>query len=131
MFKQWESHQATEGTAIGCAYQVGTPTGLPYGDSNVFWLNYADLSAYDKLVVIASSGTPRFCFNRTEDNAQDSGDPATTQFIDIVNDKWGVASYLTIDENNQRFIVDLKKMTEERGFAHLHCIKGANWVDVL
>ena len=130
MFKQWESHQATEGTTIGCAYEVGTPTGLPYGDGNVFWLNYADLSAYDKLVVIASSGTPRFCFNRTEDNAQDSGDPATTQFIDIVNDKWGVASYLTIDENNQRFIVDLKKMTEERGFAHLHCIKGANWVDV-
>jgi hypothetical protein len=21
-------------------------------------------------------------------------------------------------------------MTEERGFAHLHCIKGANWVNV-
>ena len=131
MFKTWASHEATEGTTIGCAFAVETATQMVYGDSNVGWLNYADLSGYDKLVVIATSGAPRFCFNRTVDNAQDNDDPATSQFIDIPGHSWGTEAYETVDENNQRFIIDLKKMTQERGFAHLHAIKGANWADVV
>lgn len=131
MFKTWASHEATEGTTIGCAFAVETATQMVYGDSNVGWLNYADLSGYDKLVVIATSGAPRFCFNRTVDNAQDNDDPATSQFIDIPGHSWGTEAYETVDENNQRFIIDLKKMTQERGFAHLHAIKGANWSDVV
>lgn len=131
MFKTWASHEATEGTTIGCAFAVETATQMVYGDSNVGWLNYADLSGYDKLVVIATSGAPRFCFNRTVDNAQDNDDPATSQFIDIPGHNWGTEAYETVDENNQRFIIDLKKMTQERGFAHLHAIKGANWADVV
>ena len=130
MFKHWESHEATEGEPTNCAYELNTPTGLPYGDSNVFWLNYANLSGYDKLVVLVSEGTPRFCFNRTEDNAQDSGNAEDSKFIDIPGKEWGTEAYQTADEDNKRFIIDLKKMTEERGFAHLHCIKGAYWQNV-
>ena len=130
MFKRWESHQATEGEPINCAYELNTPSGLPYGDGNVFWLNYANLTGYDKLVVIVSEGTPRFCFNRIEDNAQDSGNADDAKFIDIPGKEWGTQAYQTADEGNKRFIIDLKKMTEERGFAHLHCIKGAYWQNV-
>ncbi len=131
MFLTWASHEATEGTATGCAFDVEKATQMVYGDSNVGWLNYANLSGYDKLVVIVSSGAPRFCFNRTADNAQDNDDPATSQFIDIPGHNWGTTAYQTVDEDNKRFIIDLKKMTQERGFAHLHAIKGANWSDVV
>jgi DNA/RNA endonuclease YhcR with UshA esterase domain len=130
MFMKWESHEATEGQALGCNVVLFEPTGLPYGDGNVFWLNYANLTPYDKLVVTVEQGAPRFCFNRIEDNAQDNDDPETAKFIDIPGHSWGTQAYETVDENGYRFIIDLKKMTAERGFAHLHAIKGANWADV-
>lgn len=131
MFMTWASLDATEGTATGCAFDVEKASQMIYGDSNVGWLNYANLSGYDKLVVIVTSGAPRFCFNRTADGAQDNDDPATSQFIDIPGHNWGTEAYQTVDEDNKRFIIDLKKMTQERGFAHLHAIKGANWSDVV
>jgi hypothetical protein len=131
MFMTWASLDATEGTPTGCAFDVEKASQMIYGDSNVGWLNYANLSGYDKLVVIVTSGAPRFCFNRTADGAQDNDDPATSQFIDIPGHNWGTEAYQTVDEDNKRFIIDLKKMTQERGFAHLHAIKGANWSDVV
>lgn len=118
--------QGQPGTgAVWCAYDVFKSTGMPYGDGNVFWLNYADLSAYEKLIVTTTSGTgsPRFCMNRTENYAQDNNDPATTKFIDIAigNGKWGADAYLTKDGNV--YTIDLKKMVEERGIAYLHSMK--------
>ena len=134
MFLKWNEHSANARaieTLPYSAYDVNKSSGLPYG--NVYWLNYADLSGYDKLVVIANSGAPRFCFNRTVDNAQDTGDTEgyeKTNFIDIPGKQWGTSFFETVDEDNHRYIIDLKAMTADRGFAHLHSIKGANWNNV-
>jgi len=129
MFKRYASIDAAEGTATGCAFALNESTGLPYGDGNVYWLNYADLTNYDKLTVTVSAGTPRFCLNRIEDNAQDNDNPATTKFIDIPGHAWGTAAYQTkVDDNT--YVLDLKKMREERGLVHLHSIKGAYWQNV-
>lgn len=136
MFLKWNEHSANARaieTLPYSAYDVNKSSGLPYGDGNVNWLCYADLSGYDKLVVIANSGAPRFCFNRTVDNAQDTGDTEgyeKTNFIDIPGKQWGTSFFETVDEDNHRYIIDLKAMTADRGFAHLHSIKGANWNDV-
>lgn len=122
---QGHTAQGEAGTGqAGCAYDLFKSTGMPYGDGNVFWLNYADLSGYDKLIVVAAAGTPRFCMNRTENNAQDNDDPETSKFIDIPNHAWGTEAYQTKDGDNV-WIIDLKKMVEERGFAYLHSMKGA------
>lgn len=124
MFKN-HTAQGVDGNPTGCAYDILKPVGMPYGDGNVWWLNYADLSAYDKLIVTVASGasgTPRFCMNRTENGAQDSGDPATAKFIDIPNKQWGTEAYYSKD-GDKTFIIDLKKMVAERGIAYIHSMK--------
>lgn len=128
----FESHtaQGEEGTQTNCAYDLFTSSGLPYGDGNVSWLNYADLSAYDKLIVTAAAGTPRFCLNRTADGAQDNDDPATSQFIDIPGHQWGTDAYQTMD-GDKVWVIDLKKLVADRGIAYLHSIKGANFANVI
>ena len=130
--EMFQSHtaQGEEGTATNCAYALYESTDLPYGDGNVFWLNYADLSDYDQLIVAAAEGTPRFCMNRTEDNAQDNDDPATTNFIDIPGHTWGTEAYQIHEDGTNLFTIDLAKMVAERNIAYLHCIKGAFWQNV-
>ncbi len=117
---------ATENVYGACA--LNTPTALPYGSSNVDWLSYADLSAYDRLVVKVSAGTPRFCFNRTASGGQDNADEAQSEMIDIPSQAWGTERYQAAD--GQTYTIDLARMVQDKGFAHLHCIKGANWQDV-
>ena len=131
MFHAWTSAgadaQPTD-AAIGCAYVLNASTGLPYGDGNVYYLNYADLSAYSKLIVTVSEGTPRFCLNRTVDGGQDADNEAESQLIDIPGKAWGTERYQTVDGNV--YTIDLAKIVAEKGFAHLHCVKGAFWADV-
>ncbi len=104
-------------------------SGLPYGDGNVYFKNYADLSKYDKLIVTVASGAPRFCFNRLTDGGQDSPDEASSNMMDINANNgaitWAKERYQTIEGNV--YTIDLAKMVADRGFAHLHCIKGANY----
>lgn len=104
-------------------------SGLPYGDGNVYFKNYADLSKYDKLIVTVASGAPRFCFNRLTDGGQDSPDEASSNMMDINANNgditWAKERYQTIEGNV--YTIDLAKMVADRGFAHLNCIKGANW----
>ena len=127
---QTHTAQGEAGTGqAGCAYVLNQSTGMPYGDGSVGWLNYADLTAYDKLIVVATAGTPRFCMNRTADNAQDNDDPATSQFIDIPGHAWGTEAYQTKDGDNV-WVIDLKKLVADRGIAYLHSIKGANYASV-
>lgn len=119
--------EANPANAYG-AFVLGTATGLPFGDGSVSWKKYADLTAWDRLVVTVISGQPRFCFNRLVDGGQDNEDESQSQMIDIPNKAWGTQRYQTVDGN--AYTINLKLMTEEKGFAHLHCIKGANWQDV-
>ena len=106
-----------------CAYKIGEATDQPYGDPSVN--NYIDLSAYMSLEVIASDGTPRFCLNRSVDGGQ-----APDGLIDIPNDPDQTAAYQTTIDNGDgttTYIIDLAKIVKDKGFAHLHAIKGRSW----
>lgn len=126
MFGSWTSQFADgerTGTA-GCAYTLGTSTGQPYGDGNVYYRNYANLDEYDILSVRATAGQPRFLLNRTVDNADHVGIP---------NDAAATARYQTVVDNqdgSKTYNINLNLLKEDFGFAHLHAIKGANWQDV-
>jgi len=121
-FYRWTAPDATGEieSSAGCAYDINVSTGMPYGDGNVYYLNYADLTKADVLVITATDGTPRCLFNRVVDSG--------TVQVEVPRD----ADYWTIEENadgSKTYTVDLKRIREEYGFVHLHAIKGANWVN--
>ncbi|MBQ7661894.1 MAG: hypothetical protein IJS48_00800 [Prevotella sp.] len=108
--------------------QPGTPawtlfeaTGQPYGDPSVN--AYADLSAFDKLYIVAVSGTPRILLNRDADGGQWSETESESHLIDNTKGGWS-AKYFAQNENV--YTVDLKQLVADKGFAHLTSIKGAN-----
>lgn len=120
MFQTWTGYDdsATPSGTTGCAYGFGTSTGDVYGDMGVYGNHYADLSKYGKLELTITDGTPRLLFNRQSND--DSGD-----FIEITDDS---KPYVT--HNGNKWTIDLKAMVEQEGYAHLNCIKGANWAPV-
>jgi len=129
-FYNWTAADATgtiKGTA-GCAYVLNESTGMPYGDGNVNYLNYADLSEYGVLSVTVSDGTPRFLINRDVDNGQDPD-----HLINIPNNADQTSKYQTVIENadgTKTYLINLAKIVAEYGYAHLHAIKGANYGNV-
>ena len=114
----------------GFAWVVNESTGQPYGDGSVN--NFSDLSEYSKLIVVATEGQPRFCFNRdVAEGQQDPVDEAGSHLIDYPN-KGGWSERYFSSETNEIdgsviWTVDLALMVKEKGYAHLHAIKGANW----
>ena len=127
MMHSWSGYGAgSSQTGAGSySYVLGSSATQPFGDANV--IDYADLSEYDKLVVTMASGTPRFLFNRTEEGGQCNADESLSKLIEYPNYDW-CNRYFTKDGNT--YIVDLEKMRNEKGFVHLHAIKGANWQSV-
>lgn len=117
MFHNWSSPNAgatDNGAVSGAAYVLNTSTGLPYGDGNVYYLNYADLSNYKTLQLVVTEGTPRLLFNRQTDGGQD--------FLEINSSS---SSY--VRALNSLWIIDLEKIRENwGGYVHLNCIKGYN-----
>ena len=69
-----------------CAWVVGESTDLPYGDVAV--INYADLSAYDRLVVTVTEGSARLLFNRDIDDGQWDENEAESHLIDNTRGGW-------------------------------------------
>ena len=120
----WGLNARSTGTA-DCAWVIGEPSGLPYGDGSV--INRADLSSYSKLVVTVSAGTPRFLLNRDVDEGQWSDNEAESHLIDNTKGGWS-SKYFSQD--GDVYTVDLKQIVKDKGYAHLHAIKGANWADV-
>ncbi|MCR4602521.1 MAG: carbohydrate binding domain-containing protein [Prevotella sp.] len=120
----WGADAQPTGEA-GCAWVIGEGSGTPYGDSGVN--NYADLSLYSKLYVTVSEGTPRFLLNRDVSEGQWAENEADSHLIDNTKGGWS-SKYFSQDGDT--YIVDLKLLVKEKGFAHLHCIKGANWSNV-
>lgn len=106
-------------------YVLGRSVDQPFGDRAVN--AYVDLSSYKKLVVTMSQGTPRFMFNRDEAEGQWNEDESLSHLIEYPKDGW-VNRFFTKEGNT--YIVDLEKMVAEKGYAHLHAIKGANWQNV-
>ena len=121
MFHAWNSPygDATVTTASpGCAYNLNTSSDLPYGDGNVNYLNYADLSNYKTLQLVVLEGTPRLLFNRQTDGGND--------FLEI-----NAASSSYVRSLNSLWIIDLEKIRDNfGGYVHLNCIKGANYSNV-
>ena len=128
MFFQWDGWDENAqkiGPSESCLYVLGESTGQPYGDSRV--IDYADLSLYSKLIVTVTEGTPRFLFNRTKDEGQYSATEEESCLLEYPKSGW-TDRYFSVDGTD--YIVDLKKMVKDKGFAHLHAIKGANWSNV-
>ncbi len=97
-----------------------------YGDPNVNGNNYADLSAYEALVVEVAEGTPRFLFNRVGDSGQ-----APEGMIDIPNNADQTDAYQTVEElggGKKAYIIDLTKIKNDwNGIAHLNAIKSRSF----
>ena len=127
-YHNWTAADATgeiTATAPYCLYEIGTPAGNIYGDSNVAAKNYADLSDCYYLVVNATSGAPRFLLNRPTDDSQD--------YINIPNNAEQTAKYMTSEaeeDGSTTYYIDVKAIVADYGFCHLNAIKGANWNDV-
>lgn len=120
MFCNWDSYEANANvvaTGVG-ACDFGTSTGLPYGDGNVSGANYADLTGYEVLTLTVTEGTPRLLLNRqgmTNSGAYIEINNANSEYVIAVKD--GV------------WYINIAKITEAAGYAHLNCIKGANWAN--
>ena len=119
----------------GVNYVLNESTDLPYGNGNVNMNIFADLSAYDKLIVIASEGKPRFCMNRQTTDGQIAQTKDASEMIDINTQgdyaeyTWATEAYQTVEEN--KYTVDLQKIAADwDGEAKLHCIKGWNYSNV-
>ncbi len=127
MFFSWDGWGA-DAQKLGpadCIYVLNESTGQCYGDPSV--INYADLSLYSKLIVTVTEGTPRFLFNRTKDEGQYNANEDESYLLEYPKNGWS-DRFFTKDGDD--YIVDLKLMTKEKGFAHLHAIKGANWANL-
>lgn len=117
MFKQWTAGDGTgTGTSTDCTYTIGTSTGCVYGQSNVDHLKFADLSKYSKLTATVTNGTPRFFFNVSYDSENNTNVYNLTIGADNTE-------YLTKEGNT--YTVDLVKIEEKYGYAHLHAIKAS------
>ena len=110
-------------------WNEGVSSGQPYGDGSV--IRYADLSAYDKLVVTCTEGAPRFLLNRDVDEGQWSENEAESHLIDNTKGGWSAKYFVAsaLADGTTIYTVDLKQIVADKGFAHLHAIKGANWAN--
>ena len=128
----WGADAKSTGSAE-FAWVVGEPTGQPYGDSSV--KNYSDLSNYSKLIVVATEGTPRIMLNRDVDEGQFDGNESNSHLIEYPKciGTWAEKYFTSANGENEGeivYTVDLKALVKDKGFAHLHAIKGANWANV-
>lgn len=131
-FFTWTGWDATaeKVSQAGCAYALNQSTQMVYGDANVMYNNFADLSAADVLVLVAIQGTPRLLFNRPEPapGAEDShGGTIPVELNNESNTEWWTIT--TNDDGSKTYVVDVKRITETYGYCHLNAIKGANWAD--
>ena len=127
MFKTWTAADGTGEVAsdAGCAYNLNKADGLPYGDGNVGYLNYADLSSYSKLILLVKkdNGVPRTMFNRLTD-----GGALIEYPRDNESKPWCTTE--TCEDGHVVYTYDIAAMVASEGFCHLNAIKGANWGNV-
>jgi hypothetical protein len=123
----WTAEAKITGTA-NCAWVVGKASDMSYGDSNV--KNYADVSSYTKLIITVVQGTegsPRILMNRDENNGQWNEDETQSHLIDNTKEGWS-SKYFSQEGN--AYTVDIKQLVADKGFAHLHAVKGADFGNV-
>ena len=124
MYHVWTATDATAEIAEEdnptCEYAVGTSAGNIYGNSNVPANQFADLTAFDELIITVEEGTPRLLLNRPTDDSND--------YINLPNNAAQADKYIKSSENNI-FVYDLAAIRTDYGFVHLNAIKGANWAN--
>ena len=130
MFYNWTAADATgeKVNTAGCAYVMNESTGMPYGDGNVYYLNYADLSDYKTLSITLTGDAPRILLNRDED-----GGTAPDHLINIPDNALQATAYQTVVENvdgSKTYNIDLEKIVADKGYAHLHAIKSNGNINV-
>ena len=130
MFKQYASvEEPGEGTATGGAYELFTASGLPYGDSSVSELKWADLTKYDKLIVtVAGNVAPRLCMNRLVKDGQQAATQEDSKMLDINpnnTNTWSTEKYQTASDGV--YTIDLAAIVKDYTFARLHCIKAQGY----
>ena len=124
---------APKNTQATPLWVVGESTGQPYGDSSVN--NWADLSGYDKLVITYTEGTPRVMMNRDQDEGQYNANEAESHLIEYPKcaSSWA-GKYFVVSNGEEEGVkiltVDLKAIVNDKGFAQLNAIKGADWANV-
>ena len=132
MFYTWTNYDATaeQVSQAGCAYALNQNTQMVYGDANVMYNNFADLTGADVLVLVVTTGTPRLLFNRPDPPAGGSDSHGGTIPVELKSDTdtqwWTVTQN---EDGSKTYVVDVKRITEEYGYCHLNAIKGANWQD--
>ena len=118
---------APKNTSATPAWVIGEATGQPYGDSSVN--NWADLSSFDQLVITYTDGTPRVMMNRDQDEGQFSATESESHLIEYPKCSGSWAGKYFTDKDGV-LTVDLKAIVNDKGYAYLHAIKGANWANV-
>ena len=117
--------QAPKRNTVAPKWAIGESTDMPYGDPSV--KAFADLSEYAKLIITFSEGAPRILLNRDVDEGQWNEVESQSHLIDNTRAGWSDRYFTT---NGNMITVDLKQLVNDKGFAHLHAIKGANWENV-
>lgn len=127
-FKSWNSVDAnsTEGGNVYFDMNIDLETSTGYGNSSVYYLNYAKLDDYDvlKLVLVAKEDvSPRFLFNRKKDGGE---------MFEINSTQHN--EYVAIDDRYKNwgngimvYYVNLRSIREKYGYVHLNAIK-SNYV---
>ena len=118
--------EAPKNTPATPEWVIGESTGQPYGDPSVN--NFADLSGFDQLVITYTEGQPRVMINRDQDEGQYDTNEANSHLIEYPKcaSSWAGKYFTDVDGV---VTVDLKKIMNDKGFVHLHAIKGANWTN--
>ena len=132
MFHTWTWYDATAEmvSQAGCAFNLNQNNSMVYGDANVMYNNFADLTGADVLVLVATTGTPRLLFNRPDPPAGGSDSHGGTIPVELPRDE--ANGWWTVTDNedgSKTYVVDIKRITEEYGYCHLNAIKGANFAD--
>ena len=106
---------------------IGEPAITVFGDENC---NAGiDLSPYSKLYINAKAEeagkNPRIFINRTAENGVYNADKSQSKCLFVPCTGWGEEFY-TVDEDGT-YIIDVKKIIREWGYARLHSIKGPTY----
>ena len=121
----WDQNAKKTASFTGCAYQLGVSSSMPYGDGSVN--AYADLSMYARLEITCTEGTPRILLNRDVAEGQCSAVESESHLIDNTNSGCMTWASKYFRQEGNKWIVDLRQLVADKGYAHLHAIKGGNW----
>ena len=91
-----------------------TDGGIVYGDGNVYYLNYASLSEYEKMVITLNEGSefPRLLFNRM------TNEGATFEI-----NGWTNQEYVTRSDDGLICTINLAMIKQNQGVVNLNAIK--------